>query len=422
METKIRVVGGVSLNGCIKVSGSKNAALPLLTACVLTDQPLELLSVPHLADIQSLLELLDYQGVEVYHENNRVIAKASNVKTLEAPYDLVRKMRASFMVLGPLVARHGYARVSLPGGCAIGTRPIDLHLQGLQALGAEISLGSGYVEAKAPSGGLIGGNYTFPVITVTGTKNVMMAACLAHGTTQLVNAAREPEVVDLAECLINMGAIIKGAGTDQITIHGVEALKGTSHTVIPDRLEAGTYALAAAITQGEIILENVIPQHLQALFSLMEQAGINLKISEKTVHIKTNSGQKPLGVDAMTEPYPGLATDLQAQWMALMTLCNGASMITETIFENRFMHVPELCRMGAKITVHRGSALVRGVGHLDGAHVMATDLRASVSLVLAGLAARGETFVNRVYHLDRGYEKLEDKLRGCGARIERLKE
>ena len=349
-----------------------------------------------------------------------VVFNAKGLTNTTAPYDLVRKMRASVLVLGPLVARHGEAHVSLPGGCAIGTRPIDLHIKGLQALGAEIELGEGYIHAKAPHG-LKGADFTFSLVSVTGTENLLMAAALAQGTTRLINAAREPEIVDLANCLNGMGAKITGMGTDTITIEGVEKLHGYTHRILPDRIELGTYAIAAAITHGDIFLEGGDINLIPGFASMLEQSGIQLTQKENGLQVTALNGHHK-GVDIMTEPFPGFATDLQAQAMSLMCTAEGAAMITESIFENRFMHVPELCRMGANITVHGSTALVRGVPHLIGAPVMATDLRASVSLVLAGLVAQGETIINRVYHLDRGYEGLEEKLQNCGAEIERIAE
>jgi len=417
---KIRIRGGISLKGDIKISGAKNASLPLMAACLLTDKPLYLCNVPNLSDISSMAQLLSQLGVSVtrHKDTNTVELCANNLSSTTAPYDVVRKMRASVLVLGPLVAREKQTHVSLPGGCAIGTRPIDLHLKGLEALGALISLEEGYVHAKAPHG-LIGAPFTFPTVSVTGTENLLMAATLAKGQTRLMNSAREPEVGDLAHCLNAMGAKISGIGTDTLVIEGVDKLESTTHSVIADRIEAGTYAMAAALTGGEICLLGTTLQLFPTLSTLLKRAGVTLKETQNCLTVKAPTTRLQ-GVDVMTEPFPGFATDLQAQWMALMSVAKGAAMITETIFENRFMHVPELCRMGANITVHGSSALVRGVNKLKGAPVMATDLRASVSLVLAGLVAEGETLINRVYHLDRGYEKLEEKLRGCGADIQRL--
>lgn len=415
---KIKIHGGTPLHGKIKISGAKNAALPLMAACLLTDKPLVLDNVPQLSDIISMSELLSQLGVMLNFENNRMTLCAKNLTSTKAPYDIVRKMRASVLVLGPLVASAKEAHVSLPGGCAIGTRPIDMHLKGLEALGATITLEDGYVHATAPKG-LTGATYTFPIISVTGTENLMMAATLAKGQTRLIRAAKEPEVCDLANCLNQMGAKISGIGTDTLVIDGVDHLSGATHTVISDRIEAGTYAMAAAITGGSVHLTGAQIDLIPTVAALLEQAGVNIKEDHQGILVTAPKGRLK-GVDVMTEPFPGFATDLQAQWMSLMSTANGASMITETIFENRFMHVPELCRMGANITVHGSSALVRGIDQLKGAPVMATDLRASVSLVLAGLIAEGETIINRVYHLDRGYEKVEEKLRACGANIERI--
>ncbi len=425
---KIKIRGGNPLKGKIWISGAKNAALPLMTAALLTDEVLTLRNLPHLADITTLSNLLAQHGVELHMNGaagsqgcaGRVLEMhAKTITTTKAPYELVRKMRASILVLGPLLAREGHAEVSLPGGCAIGSRPVDLHLQGMQQLGAEIELKEGYVHAKAP-GGLVGGEVMFPKVSVGATENIMMAAVLAKGTTRMINAAREPEVVDLAECLIGMGAKIEGAGTDTITIEGVDRLHSYTHTVVPDRIETGTYAMAAAMTGGELELIGARPEHLRSMIDQLMNAGVEIEELENSM-IARCSGERVTGADIMTEPYPGYPTDLQAQTMALMSTAEGASMITETIFENRFMHVPELCRMGANITVHGSSALVRGQAKLTGAEVMATDLRASFSLIMAGLVADGETVLNRVYHLDRGYERVEDKLAACGADIERIK-
>jgi len=417
---KIRIRGGVPLQGEIKISGAKNAALPLMATCLLTDKPLQLLNVPDLSDIDSMGQLLSQMGVSLDRDkdSNTLELCAKNLSSTTAPYDIVRKMRASVLVLGPLVAREKEAHVSLPGGCAIGIRPIDLHLKGLEALGAQITLEDGYVHAHAPQG-LKGGSFTFPVISVTGTENLLMAATLAQGQTRLINAAREPEIGDLAHCLNAMGAKISGIGSDTLVIEGVDRLEGTRHRVISDRIETGTYAMAAAMTGGSVRLHQGRLDLIPTVAPLLTQAGVYLEEEEEALVVKAPPSRLQ-GVDMMTEPFPGFATDLQAQWMVLMSLSAGAAMITETIWENRFMHVPELCRMGANITVHGSSALVRGVKNLKGAPVMATDLRASVSLVLAGLVAEGETIISRVYHLDRGYEKVEEKLRACGADIERM--
>lgn len=422
----MRIVGGTPIKGKIHISGAKNAALPLLAASLLTDETLTLGNVPHLADIATMANLLGQLGVNLSlngHQKQTPTGRvmdltASNITSITAPYDLVRKMRASILVLGPLVARCGEAKVSLPGGCAIGTRPVDLHIAALQRLGAEITLDNGYIHARAPKG-LVGAEVIFPMVTVTGTENVMMAAALAKGETTIVNAAREPEVVDLAHCLQAMGARIDGIGSDRLRITGSDKLHGAKHDVVADRIEAGTFAMAAAITNGDVELIGARLEHLNSVARVMEEAGVKIEATEQGLRVYRSGDLR--GVDVMTEPYPGFPTDLQAQMMALMCVANGASMITETIFENRFMHVPELRRMGANITVHNASAMVRGVASLTGAPVMATDLRASVSLALAGLAAKGETILNRIYHLDRGYERLEEKLVACGATIERVK-
>ena len=419
----IRIHGGVPLKGEIPISGAKNAALPLMAACLLTDEPLVLSNVPVLADIKTMSALLQQHGAEISRsdDGHALNLHVGAITSTEAPYDLVRKMRASVLVLGPLVAREGVARVSLPGGCAIGTRPVDLHLKALSALGAEIEMANGYVEARIPAGQkrLKGAHFTFPMVTVGGTENVLMAAALAEGETVIENAAREPEIADLAECLIAMGAGITGLGSGTLTVQGVESLHGAHHSVVPDRIETGTYAVAAAITRGKLKLTNTRVDLLDSVIDAMRQTGVEVRSDDTSITVTASDGLA--GVDVMTEPYPGFPTDMQAQWMALMTTADGAAMVTETIFENRFMHVPELGRFGADVNVHGASAIVRGKADLTGAPVMATDLRASVSLVLAGLAAAGETTVNRVYHLDRGYERLEEKLAACGARIERIK-
>lgn len=428
---KLKITGGQPLNGTISISGAKNAALPLLAATLLTDQPVTLGNVPALADIDSMVSLLTELGAEI--EPVKTLSTmahgpdigrcyeitAATLSGSEATYDLVRKMRASVLVLGPLLARTGAARVSLPGGCAIGNRPVDLHVKGLAALGAEVTLAGGYIEARAPACGyLTGGRVVFPVVSVGATENIMMAATLARGQTTMVNAAREPEIVDLANCLRAMGAQISGDGTDTISIDGVEQLHGCSHQVIADRIETGTFAIAAALTGGTVTLAGGRADLIETVIDLLRQAGVAIDVGHQGLTVSAPAGGLQ-GVDVMTEPYPGFPTDLQAQIMVLMAVANGAAMVTETIFENRFMHVPELARMGANINVHQSSAMVRGVPQLTGAQVMATDLRASVSLVLAGLVAGGETVVNRVYHLDRGYECLVEKLRAVGADIAR---
>jgi UDP-N-acetylglucosamine 1-carboxyvinyltransferase len=423
---KICIRGGVPLEGVIPIGGAKNAALPLMAASLLTAETLSLKNVPALADIATMANLLVQHGVEVSRGGEGPDAghglelAAGHITSSTAPYDLVRKMRASVLVLGPLVARCGRARVSLPGGCAIGTRPIDLHIKGLQRLGAEVELREGYIDARAPKG-LRGAEIVFPAVSVGATENLLMAASLADGESILINAAREPEITDLAECLVAMGARIDGIGSDRLGIVGVSRLHGTCHSIIPDRIETGTYIMAAAATDGEVRLTGTRIDLVAAVARILETAGVEVAETADGLAIRRRA-ERLDGVDIMTEPYPGFPTDLQAQVMALMTIANGASMITETIFENRFMHVPELARMGANINVHGASALVRGVPRLMGAPVMATDLRASVSLVVAGLAAAGETVINRVYHLDRGYERLEEKLAGCNARIERLRD
>ncbi len=426
MDT-IHIQGGRPLKGAIKIGGAKNAALPLMATSLLTAETLRLSNLPHLADISTMSHLLSEMGTTVSMEGNapngghmgRVLALTSSdgVETT-APYDLVRKMRASVLVLGPLVARFGHARVSLPGGCAIGTRPVDLHLKALEAMGAEIELSEGYIEARAPNG-LVGAHILFSNVTVGGTENILMAATLAKGETIIANAAREPEVSDLANCLVAMGAKIEGIGTDTLKVTGVKSLHGAEYAVVGDRIEMGSYAIAAAITDGDLLLEGARPDLMESVIDVLKKAGVEIIEEEKGLRVRGSGRLK--GFDVMTEPFPGFPTDMQAQMMVLAAVAGGASMITESIFENRFMHVPELVRMGANINVHGSSAIVRGVDHLSGAQVMATDLRASVSLVLAGLVARGETVINRVYHLDRGYERLEEKLSACGAVIERVK-
>jgi UDP-N-acetylglucosamine 1-carboxyvinyltransferase len=416
---RIRIRGGVPLNGTVPISGAKNATLPLMAAALLADGPLVLTNAPDLADIATMRALLIQHGLEVVHDvQARTLTMSGAATNLEAPYDIVRKMRASVLVLGPLLARFGRARVSLPGGCAIGTRPVDIHLKGLEQLGAEVEITAGYIEARAPQGKLRGAKIIFPQVSVGATENLLMAACLAEGETELVNAAREPEITDLAMCLMRMGARIEGIGTDRLRIEGGASLLPATHPIVPDRIEAGTYACAAAITGGTLHLEGARLEHLGAVARVMRDSGVD--VAETTTGLTVSRLNGLRGADVMTEPFPGFATDMQAQFMALMAVAEGASMITETIFENRFMHVPELMRMGARINFHGSSAIVRGVPKLSGAPVMATDLRASVSLILAGLAAEGETIVNRVYHLDRGYEHVEQKLAAVGAKIERL--
>lgn len=414
---RIRIRGGRPLEGVIDISGAKNSALKVMVAGLLTDERLVLDNVPALADVATMRQLLAQHGIAVEQTAARQLSVGGAITNTEAPYDIVRKMRASILVLGPLLVRTGSARVSLPGGCSIGTRPVDLHLKGLEAMGATIRLEAGYIDAAAPHG-LHGAEITFPFVSVGATEHLLLTATLAEGETTLINAAREPEIGDLANCLNAMGASITGIGTDRLTILGVKSLSGARHTILPDRIETGTYACAAAITGGAVILRGARPSDLGAVLATMSEAGVDIAETPDGLSVSRRNGLH--GTDAMTEPFPGFVTDMQAQFMTLMAVAEGASMITETIFENRFMHVPELNRMGAKINVHGSSAIVRGVSGLSGAPVMATDLRASFSLVLAGLAAKGETIVNRVYHLDRGYEAVEQKLAACGADIERL--
>ncbi len=416
---RIRIRGGRPLSGEIIISGAKNASLPLMAAGLLTDERLVLTRVPILADTSTMGELLAQHGIAVEKTTNdgHTLSLGGPITNTEAPYDIVRKMRASILVLGPLLARTGEARVSLPGGCAIGTRPVDLHLKGLEQMGAVIELDGGYINAKV-AGRLKGATIVFPMPSVGATENLVMAASVADGRTILANAAREPEITDLCDCLVAMGAQISGIGTDRLTIDGVPSLHGATHEVIADRIETGTFACAAAITGGSLHLTGGRLDHLGAVVSTLAEAGVEISETPTGLSVRRLNGLH--GVDAITEPYPGFPTDMQAQYMVLMSVATGASMVTETIFENRFMHVPELNRMGASINVHGKSAIVRGVPFLSGAPVMATDLRASVSLVLAGLVARGETIVNRIYHLDRGFEHVERKLAACGADIERM--
>ena len=426
---KIRIVGGRPLRGAITIGGAKNAALALMPACLLTDQTLSLSNLPHLVDITTMANLLSQHGVSMSlnghapnggHSGRVLELTAAEITNTTAPYDLVRKMRASVLVLGPLLARCRQAKVSLPGGCAIGTRPVDLHLKALEQMGAVIDLEEGYIVAHV-NGRLKGAHIIFPQVTVGGTENILMAASLAEGETVIANAAREPEVADLAQCLVAMGAQIEGIGTGTIRIQGVDRLHGAEYSVVPDRIETGSYAVAAAITRGDIELVGARFDLMESVNKVLTECGVLVEETPRGMRVSAE-GRDIKGVDIMTEPYPGFPTDMQAQLMALMSTSSGASMITETIFENRFMHVPEMTRMGARINVHGASAIVRGSPRLSGAQVMATDLRASVSLILAGLAAEGETIVNRVYHLDRGYERVEEKLAACGARIERLKD
>ncbi|MEO1965436.1 UDP-N-acetylglucosamine 1-carboxyvinyltransferase [Hyphomonas sp.] len=418
---RLVIQGGYKLNGHIPISGAKNSALKLMVACLLTDQPITLTNMPSLADTRFLAQLLETLGVEVYWPKGESTChlNAAELKSTIAPYDQVRKMRASFNVLGPLIARSGHATVSLPGGCAIGARPVDLHLQALAAMGADLKVEQGYVKAAAIHG-LKGAHINFSMPSVGATEHAMLTATLAEGVTVLENAAREPEIEDLAVCLNSMGADISGAGTSVIRIKGVESLKGTTHPVMPDRIEAGTYAIAAAAAGGDVTLDGCPVDALGALIAKLREAGVTVDADETahTLRIRRN-GTHLKAVNLSTQPHPGFPTDLQAQFMALMAIADGTSVIRETIFENRFMHAPELSRLGADITVRGQEAIVKGVKHLTAAPVMATDLRASVSLVIAGLAAEGETVVNRIYHLDRGFERLEEKLTACGAKIER---
>ncbi len=421
---RIIVRGGKRLEGRIPISGAKNAALTLLPCALLTDEPLTLRNLPRLADVDSFGHLLNQLGVSTTVEGSKpdefgrvMTLRAASLSSTEAPYDIVRKMRASVLVLGPLVARGGEATVSLPGGCAIGMRPIDLHLKALEALGAELEITAGYVRARAPDGGLRGGTIRFPVVSVGATENALMAAVLAKGTTVIENAAREPEITDLAKCLIAMGAEIDGLRTDTLTVHGKERLHGATYSVMPDRIEAGSYACAAIITGGSLELSGARKETMPSILSGLQDAGGIVEDVAGGIRVSADGAIRPLSLS--TAPFPAFPTDMQAQFMAMLTLAQGTSLLTETIFENRYMHVPELNRMGADIEVRGRAAIVRGVQKLHGAPVMATDLRASMILVLAGLAAEGETQVARVYHLDRGYERLEEKLQAVGADIER---
>jgi UDP-N-acetylglucosamine 1-carboxyvinyltransferase len=425
---RIRIVGGRPLSGTIPISGAKNAALPLMISSLLTSERLTLKNVPNLADVNLLARILRNHGVDHSIEGKRAIAgsrlgetfhlTARDIVDTTAPYEMVSRMRASFWVLGPLIARCGVARVSLPGGCAIGTRPVDLHLMGLERLGAQIEIDGGYVVARAP-GGLKGNRVVFPKVSVGATHNVLMAAALAKGETVIENAAREPEVGDVAHCLAKMGATIEGIGTSTLRIQGRDRLDGAIHSVLPDRIETGTYAMAAAATGGSVLLEGARKAHLDTALAVLERTGVTVGEESGGLRI-ARDGEALEPVTVETQPFPGFPTDLQAQLMALMTRADGTSVIRETIFENRFMHVQELARLGADIRLQGDTAMVKGVKVLKGAPVMATDLRASVSLVIAGLVADGETMINRVYHLDRGFERLESKLSGCGAEIERI--
>ena len=420
MLQSMRIKGGNPLCGEISISGAKNLALPALVSTLLTDKQIILNNVPNLVDVKSLMNLLEHLGCNISYDymSHKAILKISSIKTTKAPYDFVRKMRASILVLCPLVARFGQASVSLPGGCAIGVRGVDLHIRTLQLLGANVAIENGLINVSATNG-LRGCDITFPIVTVTGTENSIMAAVLAKGTTRLINAAIEPEVKAFADLLNSMGAKISGQGTSTIIIDGVDTLHGAEFSIVPDRIEAGSYAIATAITNGKVLLKNCIYEHLESFLDILQLNGINVqKQSNGVLVCQENEFINPMNIQ--TAPYPGFPTDLQAQYMALMSICKGTSSITENIFENRFMHVPELNRMGANISVHGNTAIVTGINKLKGTQVMATDLRASMSLILAGLAAEGETIVNRLYHIDRGYEDIDNKLRSCGVDIERF--
>ena len=415
---KLNIIGNGPLHGEISISGAKNAALPVLASTLLSPQPVTVQNVPHLRDITTTLELMGRFGTRIeLSENMDLVADNSSITELRAPYDLVKTMRASILVLGPLLARFGEAEVSLPGGCAIGSRPVNLHIQGLKAMGAEIEIEDGYIKARA--GRLKGTRFFFDLVSVTGTENLMMAASLADGTTVLENAAREPEIIDLADCLSAMGAKIAGAGTDTITIEGVRQLHGGSHTIIPDRIETGTFMVAAAATGGKVRLRNTDPAYLDAMLEKLRESGAEISTGEGCLTLDMR-GRRPKAINLTTAPYPAFPTDMQAQFVALNATAAGTATVKETIFENRFMHVQELQRMGADIELQGNTAIVRGVSKLHGAPVMATDLRASACLVIAGLAAEGETLIDRIYHLDRGYECIEEKLAQLGARIQRL--
>lgn len=421
---RILIRGGNRLSGKIPVSGAKNAALTLMPCALLTDEPVTLRNLPRLADVDGFGHLLNQVGASTSIEGTspgefgRVMTiRAGQLTSTEAPYDIVRKMRASILVLGPILARMGEARVSLPGGCAIGNRPIDLHLKALEAIGAELEMSAGYVTARAPGGRLSGGRYAFPIVSVGATENVLMAAATARGPSRIENAAREPEIVDLCRCLVAMGAQIEGIGTETLEIEGVDELHGATYAVMPDRIEAGSYACAVAVAGGDVELTEVAPDEMGATIDALRAAGVTVEAGKRTIRVSSDGELQPLTLS--TAPYPGFATDMQAQFMAMLCKADGASVLTETIFENRYMHVPELARMGADIQVRGRTAVVRGVDRLVGAPVMATDLRASMSLIIAGLVAEGETTVSRVYHLDRGYERLEEKLSAVGADIER---
>ena len=418
---KLAIQGGIPLRGEVRISGAKNAALPIMCASLLTHDPLQLSNMPELHDVATMRKLLEQMGVKVHLQGNEMTLDGAHVDKLEAPYDMVKTMRAAVLVLGPLVARFGEARVSLPGGCAIGSRPVDMHIKGLQAMGAEISIEHGYIHAQIANGAkrLTGAHIFFDIVSVTGTENIMMAATLADGVTVLENAAREPEVVDLAHCLRAMGANISGDGSDTITITGVTKLHGASHRIMPDRIESGTFLVAAAATGGSIMLHDTRADILETVLEKLTEAGAHISVEGDGIHL--DMAGRPQSVNLRTAPYPAFPTDMQAQFMTLNAIAEGSAMMVETIFENRFMHVQELRRLGAQIDIEGNTALVRGVTHLEGATVMATDLRASACLVIAGLVAQGETVIDRIYHLDRGYEHIEAKLSQLGANIRRLK-
>lgn len=417
---KLIITGGKRLDGEIRISGAKNSALPILAATLLADEPVTICNLPHLHDITTMIELFGRMGIEpVVDERMNVEVNPTNITTLVAPYELVKTMRASILVLGPMVAHFGQAEVALPGGCAIGSRPVDLHIRGLQAMGAEITVEGGYIKAKAPEGGLRGAHFFFDTVSVTGTENILMAATLANGRTVLENAAREPEVVDLAECLIAMGADIKGHGTDTITINGVKRLHGARYAVMPDRIETGTYLVAAAATRGRVKLKETDPTILESVLLKLEEAGAQIESGKNWISLDMK-GNRPRAVSLRTAPYPAFPTDMQAQFIAMNAVAEGVGTVVETIFENRFMHVQEMNRMGSKITIEGNTAIVTGVEKLKGAPVMATDLRASASLIIAALVAEGETLVDRIYHVDRGYECIEEKLQALGACIRRV--
>jgi UDP-N-acetylglucosamine 1-carboxyvinyltransferase len=414
---KLAIQGGSRLNGDVRISGAKNAALPILCASLLSSDPLQLDNVPDLNDISTMCKLLQQMGIAIEANGRQMVLSAAHIDKLEAPYDMVKTMRAAILVLGPLLARFGEARVSLPGGCAIGSRPVDLHIKGLQAMGAEIQIEHGYIHAKCKR--LKGARIFFDLVSVTGTENLMMAAALADGVSVLENAAREPEVVDLANCLIAMGARIEGAGSDTITVTGMEKLHGVSHRIMPDRIESGTFLVAAAATGGNITLTDARADILDNVLEKLQEAGAAIKVSGSTINLQMN--KRPSAVNVRTAPYPAFPTDMQAQFMAMNSIAEGSAMVVETIFENRFMHVQELRRLGAQIEVEGNTAVIKGSARLEGATIMATDLRASACLVIAGLAAQGETIVDRIYHLDRGYEHIEAKLSALGAQIRRIK-